>query len=169
MARTGTYTQIATTATPTATNTISFTSIPATYTDLVIVANYGSTAGSQSIETRVNGETNTSTSYSWTWMTGNGTTATSSRGSNDNRIVVGYIGTTTNTIENNSIINFMDYANTTTHKPVLVGFNQVDRGVVRVVGMYKSTSAISSIQLYTQGGNFNVGSTFTLYGIEAYR
>lgn len=169
MARTGTYTQIASNTVGTATPSITFSAIPGTYTDLVIVSNFGSSTTTQTIETRVNGETSASTNYSWTWVFGSGTTATSTRGSNDNRIPVGQIGTSVTTTDNNSIFHFMDYANTTTNKNVLGRFNTPERGVVVVTGMFRSTTAISSISIFTQAGNFNVGSTFTLYGIEAYK
>jgi hypothetical protein len=35
------------------------------------------------------------------------------------------------------------------------------------VSLYRSTSAISTIKVEITSGNFNTGSTFTLYGIAA--
>jgi hypothetical protein len=163
---TNTYTVIDTKTIAVAASSISFTSIPQTYTDLVLVSNFGTSVTTQTIEMRVNGDTSGSTNYSWTWISGNGSVTTSTRGSNDNRIPVGFIGPTT-TINANSIIQIMNYANTTTNKTILGRLNTSDRLLVADVGLYRSTNAISSIQFYTQGGNFNVGSTFSLYGILA--
>ena len=40
-------------------------------------------------------------------------------------------------------------------------------GLNRRVGLYRSTSAITSINFFAQGvANFAIGSTFTLYGIK---
>jgi hypothetical protein len=167
MAAGSNYTPIATTTLGSAAASYTFSSIPSTYTDLVLVANYGSATTTQSIEMRVNGDTSASTNYSWTWIFGNGTSASSSRESSGNRILFGQIGTSATTTDNNSIFHFMNYANTTTNKSIIGRFNTVERGVAAIVNTYRSTTAISSISMFTQAGNFNAGSTFTLYGIAS--
>ena len=166
MSKTATYALIESATASGSQSSITFNTIPNTYTDLIVVANFGSSTTTQTIETRVNGDTSSSTNYSWTWVFGNGSTATSTRGSSEARIPVGQIGSNTGTNQN-SIFHFMDYANTTTNKTIMGRFNTVDRSLAAVAGMYRTTNAISSISIFTQGGNFNAGSTFRLYGIQA--
>jgi hypothetical protein len=55
-----------------------------------------------------------------------------------------------------------------TFKTVLATNSQDYNGsgnVGRTVALWRSTSAISTILLYTNAGNFNAGTTATLYGI----
>ena len=60
----------------------------------------------------------------------------------------------------------MNYANTTTYKTTLVRHNNVSQTVSAVVNLWRSTSAITSITLSNESAtNFDVGATFTLYGI----
>jgi hypothetical protein len=63
----------------------------------------------------------------------------------------------------------MNYANTTTYKTVLARSNVTDFRVAAIVGLWRSTSAINTIQLRSDNSsyNFTTGSTFTLYGISA--
>ena len=63
----------------------------------------------------------------------------------------------------------MNYANTTTYKTVLSrdALNNASDGAVEAfVGLWRSTSAINTIQIKPDSGNFNTG-TFSLYGILA--
>jgi hypothetical protein len=63
------------------------------------------------------------------------------------------------------VIQFMDYAQTDKHKTVLMRTNRAGGGVSMIAGRWASTSAITSIVLAPDGGTFNTGSTFYLYGI----
>ena len=72
-----------------------------------------------------------------------------------------------NTMFATGITHIMNYSNSTTYKTVLTrgGDGSI---LVANVGVYRSTSAITQIQIEPQaGGNFDVGSTFALYGITA--
>ena len=69
--------------------------------------------------------------------------------------------------QNNAIVQFQNYSNTTTYKTVLSRGNNASNLVEAFVGLWRSTSAITAIDIKTQSGNFSIGSTFTLYGIKA--
>ncbi len=159
-----TYTPIATTTLGSATNSVSFSSIAGTYTDLVLIINSSLSTGGGNPRLQLNGVTGTS--YSQTWVSGNGTSASSGRFSNFNHVYFGQGSGTANT-QSNTVIHFMNYSNTTTNKTFLLRYNDTTEGVFQNVGLFRSTSAIDSIQITTQAGNFNSGSTFTLYGIAS--
>jgi hypothetical protein len=163
---TATYDKIQTYTVPSAQTDVTLSSIPATYTDLVLVINAGSSAGADA-NFRLNGDTGSN--YSRTLITGNGSTATSSRNAN---AVVGRFNA--NAYPNGGagdtiiIAQFMNYSNTTTRKTVISRANQASLGTDVVVNLWRNTSAINSILiLSTSAATFVAGSTFTLYGIKA--
>ena len=88
---TNTYVALDKVTVGTATNTISFTSIPQTYTDLVMVFDgtvaSGGTAG---LTFTINGVVSGNL-YSYTRLQGNGTTASSSRATSQNDGAFGYV------------------------------------------------------------------------------
>lgn len=156
-----TYEPLATTTLSTTQNQIDFNSISGTYTDLVIVANAGVTSTAD-IWLRMNSDTGTN--YSRTRLTGDGSTAASTRNSAFDSILInaGTVGSNAN-----FIINIMNYANTTTYKTTVSRFNS-STYVVASVGLWRSTSAITSLTLKAGSADtFTSGSTFTLYGIKA--
>ena len=106
----------------------------------------------------------TGTNYSVTRLYGDGTTATSDRFSNENYLDLGFFQ---GNLNNTSIIQFMNYSNTTTYKTMLNRWNS-PAYVTAVVGLWRSTAAITSIKLYNATTiNLKSGTTFTLYGIAA--
>ena len=165
-----TYEPIATTTLATAATSITLSSIPGTYTDLKLVI-VATTAANDSFWINLNGTTGTSTLYSNTDLYGTGTSVASSRSTNQpyfNPSGSNIIGTT---IPSMYIMDFLNYSNTTTNKTCLInwpGDNNTSGGVVCSVGMYRSTSAITSIKIQNTGSvNFSIGTTVTLYGIKA--
>lgn len=159
-----TYTPIATTTLGSAAASYTFSSIAGTYTDLVLIVSGVNSAGDQGIVTRVgNGSLDTGNNYSSTFLYGNGTSALSARSSGDTYAFVGRMDTTVS----NTIIHYMNYSNTTTFKTFL-GRGNDSALVIQHVGLWRSTFAINTIQLYNvSGANFNTGTTFTLYGIAS--
>jgi hypothetical protein len=62
----------------------------------------------------------------------------------------------------------MSYANTNVFKTALIAGGLGSTEVNRHVGLWRSTSAVTSVGLLLNGsGNFKTGSTFSLYGIKA--
>ena len=162
MAAGRTYEPIATTTLGSATANVTFSSL-GSYTDLVLVF-YGrcTNSGGGNAFLQFNGDT--ATNYSATGMYGDGTTASSFRGSN-NASTGGCIVDSVN--YGTVIYNIMNYRNTSTFKTVIGRGNNTGQYVDTRIGLWRSTSAITSILMYSNAGNWLAGSTFTLYGIAA--
>lgn len=162
MART--YEPIAsTTVSGTATTDVTFSSIPGTYTDLRLVVT-GNTTTNTSGQVLLQLNSDTATNYSITSLLGDGSSATSSRGSNassiNTRFIDGGIGTLT--------VDVMSYANANVFKTALIQTASPGTRVARVVGLWRSTSAITTIKVYWSGAEaFSSGSIVSLFGIKA--
>lgn len=159
-----TYSTIATTTLGTAAQNVTFSSISGSYTDLVIVCNYSRASAGFNIGIRLNGDT---ANYSETYIEGDGSTAYSGRNSNDSNMRIAFIMGGTGTSQSTMIINLQNYSNTTTNKTVLTRYSEASTATGASVGLWRSTAAINSIEIGRSAVNFNVGSTFTLYGITA--
>lgn len=159
-----TYVALATQTLSTAASSVTFSSISSSYTDLVLITSAKNNTGAQyRLQLRFNGDT--ATNYSVTKLTGNGSTAVSSRASNATYAAI-LIGTIGSTNFDNVITSIMNYSNTTTNKTVLSRGNETAAEVNAEVGLWRSTTAITSLTLDLEGGiNFVAGSTFSLYGI----
>jgi hypothetical protein len=163
MAAGATYEAIATTTLSSATNSVNFTSIPATYTDLVLIGDFTCSANGTNAGIYFNSSTG---SVSQTSMYGSSTTAGSYRLTGYSNIFFGAGGDVANNRQN-IIVSIANYSNSTTNKTCLIRYNTVSNAVMEVVGMRNNTAAITAVNLTTQAGNYNSGSTFTLYGITA--
>jgi len=152
-----TYQPIASVTLSSAQSSVTFSGIPQTYTDLVVVINGGLSA-TTSAYVRFNSDSGTN--YSRTALYGDGSSAGSNRGSNDTYFEAFYIGTDNST----SILQVMNYSNTTTNKTAL-SRNNGGGYVSARVGLWRNTSAITSILLAPSSGNFASGATFNLYGV----
>jgi hypothetical protein len=167
MAAGATYEPIATTTiSGTSTGTVSFTSISSSYTDIVAIINGATTSGTYGLWYRFNNDSGSN--YSQTYLFGNGTSAASGRESN---YTTGSAGLNISTTFGIYIVNFMNYANTTTYKTALSRGNSTSDLVDTAVSLWRSTSAINRIDFAVgasfPSGNFASGSTITLYGIKA--
>ena len=159
-----TYEPIATTTLGSAAASVSFTSISSTFTDLVLIANTGSTVSAVTIVLQFNGDTGSN--YSDTSIYGSGSAAGSSRLSNTSNIYMGYLTSGGAVIDQTTIISINNYANTTTYKTAISRKN--DTGYVEAcVGLWRNTAAINRVDVICSGSTFRTGSTFTLYGIKA--
>jgi len=167
-----TYTPISSQTLSAAAASVTFSGIPQTYTDLVVIVEaYNGVADGYFARFRINGDS--ASNYSITSLEGNGTTASTLRLSNQTFMLMGYQNvpqSTTSTIRTTHILHFMNYSNTTTNKTVLMRSNRASSGVNAEVGLYRSTSAITSIEFLgdtSVSQSYGSGSTFTLYGIGA--
>jgi hypothetical protein len=175
---TSTYEMIATTTLGSDSGSVTFSSISGSYTDLVLVANFGVTGSGSTFSFQVgNGSVDTGSNYSCTRVyTGgvNGTTAISDRSSSASNIqITPSFGFNNVNISNNAIFQFQNYSNTTTNKTVILrannggGANGAYPGTGAIVGLWRSTSAINTMTFTGESTSFKTGSMFTLYGIKA--
>ena len=160
-----TYEPIATQTLGSAASSITFSSIPATYTDLrVVFAIIGGAGTAGQFDITYNNDT--SSLYSITRLYGDGSSAGSSR----------YSGTALYPCQNSfsstppvfATIDLFSYAGST-FKTALITYSNDANGsgsAERSVGLYRSTTAISRIDLGGVGGTFAIGTTATLYGIK---
>ena len=159
-----TYEPIATITTTGSASTATFSSIPGTYTDLVIVANPTLSGTGSGINLTFNSDT--SSSYSSTRLYGDGSTATSDRQASGN-----FLNFALGNVNNGQLMlaNIQNYANTTTFKTIVMRQNTASTYVGALVGLYRATPAAITTITLTAGGSLTYvnGSTFTLYGIKA--
>lgn len=159
---TPTYDKIATYTAPSSQSSYTFSTIPSTYTDLVIIVG-GNGSGDASFQLQFNADTGSN--YSVTFIYGTGSSAVSARASSANFIQgMGRISTTSGT----SIINIPNYANTSINKTVIGRGNTASGLVIAAVGLWRNTNAITSVTLTPESGQtIATGAVLTLYGIKA--
>jgi hypothetical protein len=153
-----TYEPIATVTLTGTVSTTTFTSIPSSYTDLRLV--FTGTSSSQALSIQFNSDTGTN--YSRTGVTGDGAAASSFRNTSINRIIIASLNTTPLFVSTD----IFSYTGST-NKTVLTDEARDQNGsgnVVRSAGLWRDTSAITSITLFGFSGN-NITGTATLYGI----
>jgi hypothetical protein len=133
----------------------------------VLVVNNGGTSSAQGYVFQFNGDTGTNYSFNTFWSPSSGSTVGTFGPSNTTGIYQfsGLAGSTT-TIVLAGTINIMNYSNTNTYKTILQR-SQSEQTTQALVGLWRNTSAITSINLFMGSGNIQSGSTFSLYGIKA--
>ena len=160
---TATYKKIATSTLGSSQADVTFSSIPATYTDLVLISNVKlTTSGGEYIAYQLN--SNTSVVYSSTYLYGTGSSALSGRVSDEASGRFGNGGISNFEV---NITNFNNYSNTTTNKTVISRSSLTGSFTLVYCSLWRNTSAINSIRLFPSTANWASGSTFTLYGIKA--
>lgn len=161
-----TYTPIATSTLGSAAASYTFSSIVGTYTDLILITNVKNVTAAAELRFQVNGDT--TSNYSYTYLSGNGTSAFAGRGSSADHIPCNAYADASTSFAQTTTTHFQNYSNTTTYKTTIDRASNANNGVDAVVGLWRSTAAITSIKVYLgSGGNMDTGSTFTLYGIKA--
>ena len=146
-------------------------SIPGTYTDLVLIASCRSAiAGTGNVFfCRLNSDS--ASNYSYTTLAGDGSSAFAEQVTTDNYCRIGIhtsAGSPSDTFATN-VIHFMNYANTTTRKTIISRGDSAGFWTFENVALWRKTpEAITSITVFPAGlNNWVAGSTFTLYGIKA--
>ena len=144
---------------------IDFTSIPATYTDLVLLTSVRVDGGTAATQVTFNGS---SSGFSSKWVRGNGSAASSSTETFSHAGYANYSGTTASTFANASIY-IPNYAGSNA-KSVSVDSVSEDNTstafAVLVAGLWTGTAAINQVTLTPVSGNYVQYSTATLYGIK---
>jgi hypothetical protein len=166
-----TYTLISSNTLTTATNSVTFSAIPSTFTDLVVrfaIRADASSTPDDTVSIRLNGLT--TSIYSDTNITGNGSTVTSTRTNNQNRntALMNGGGTTANTFNNGElyITNYNGSLNKTLSGFYVQENNATSATILSSGHLSRLTSAITSIAFSSATRNFVAGSSFYLYGIK---
>lgn len=163
-----TYEPIATTTLGSATNSITFSSIPQTYTDLRMVVVGSVPSGTGYWTFRFNGDAGTN--YSQVTLGGNGSSVYSSREANYGGGYLFFQGSIPSSLTAVTLDVF-NYTSTTKNKTSLAtytgdlsGSGNVERGTI----LWRNTSAVTSWTVRTEtASNFAIGTTATIYGIKA--
>jgi hypothetical protein len=163
-----TYEAIATnTVSGSTTSSVTFSSIPATWTDLLLVGDLKGKNQTLLPSIRLNGDTGTN--YSTTKLHGNGASAASnSSGANAPYMLEPSVAVVISTAAPALFYAcIMSYANTSVNKTGLAMHSAPETGVERSVGMWRSTNAVTSLTIHMISGTLAANSTFSLYGIKA--
>ena len=158
-----TYEPIATTTLGSAAASITFSSIASSWTDLRLVVTGGTSVSGTYAWIRYNSDS--SSNYSTTRLDGDGSGPASATTTSATFI---RNSTALDSNPNLIITDIFSYAGST-FKTCLIETSADQNGsgrVTRTVGLWRSTSAITSILFSANSGNLNAGTTATLYGIK---
>ena len=152
--------------------TVTFSSIPATYTHLQLrgIARSTQASAGNSVIMYINNVTTISGNYSLHLITGTGSAAQAYGASND--VIQNSIsaGNDTTGVFGAFCFDILDYTNTNKTKTVraLGGYDNNGNGLIRFSSgmLHSSTAAITTIRLDPSGGIFAEYSQFALYGIK---
>lgn len=158
-----TYEPIATQTLGSTASQVTFSSIPSTYTDFVLVS---APIGTGDAQMYIRFNNDSTSSYGYTLMASNGSSVVPYRTGPVLNIGTDYFFSIT-TGGGITLINVMNYANTATYKTALIRTNNATKSAIANVGTWQNTAAINRIDLFATSASFATGSVFTIYGIKA--
>lgn len=147
--------------------TITFSSIPSTYTHLQLrfIA-----AGTSTPALYIKINSDSGANYVRHRLQGNGSTAQASANTGDTQMVIfGSPGLPTASTFGATVIDFLDYSNTNKYKTnrILAGVDTNGAGNIEFASnLWMNTAAISSLTITASSGNLAQYSSFALYGIK---
>jgi hypothetical protein len=150
--------------------TVTFTSIPATYTHLQVraLSKDSRTNANSAFDIRFNGDT--ASNYSTHDLSADGSTVFVGGTANLSAIGIGNSSGGTNAnIFGAQVVDILDYANTNKYKTVrtLSGHDQNGSGFIMLIsGNWRNTAAVTSITIIPLVANIEEYSQFALYGIK---
>ena len=163
------FTVLGNTTLATASASVTFSSIPGGYKDLVLVADYkGTTSSILNLYWQANSDTTTG-NYSVVHMSGDGSATSSSA---FNGLQLSPIASPNDTGSALVVCTWLDYSATDKHKSWLLRANTPIStagapGVSAIAGRWASTAALTLITLTNQfSRDFAAGSTFRLLGVN---
>ena len=164
---TSSFESIATATGTGSSGTITFSSIPSTYTHLQVRFNAIGTTSAR-IYMRFNGDT--ASNYNTHCLIGDGSSAFATNYAQAQMTIAqdGY-GIST-TYPNVGVVDVLDYLSTSKNKTIRVLTGMDKNATLGEVGLYsglwRSTTAVNSITVRLDAGNFTTSSTVALYGIK---
>jgi hypothetical protein len=165
------YESIATATGTGSSGTITFSSIPSTFTHLQVRVNaiataYSGTGG----YVRFNSDTGSNYAYHYLVASGGAVTSGGAATQTEMQVLINNAVGLHNTSANAAIIDVLDYASTSKYK-TLRNFEGVEingSGDIAVTsGLWQSTSAINAVTVYLGSGSYATTTTIALYGIKA--
>ena len=171
-----TYINIASQTLGSSAASVTFSSIPSTYTDLILLGSIRDTEGSavsRNLQIRANNDA--TAIYSFTRIYGTGSTAVSDYNTSRTQFVVETYGSNGSTSTANTFASFQLYIpnyTSSVNKPAyfisVVENNSATGYINSTAQLYRNTSAISQLQIRSHSGNSTIatGSSFFLYGIK---
>ena len=166
-----TYTLISSNVLSSSAASVTFSAIPATYTDLVVRLSARTDAATVTPGAimRLNGDT--ATNYSFIALEGSGTAASSALVGTLNYINIGRVdgaSATADTFGSGEV--YIPSYTASQNKPVsAVGMGETNATAATMAanaGLWRNTAVITSVSIITGSGNFLSGSSFYLYGIK---
>ena len=149
---TATYDLIASSVLGSSAASVTFSSIPSTYRDLIVVVNVDSDAHGHKL---AHGGATANDAAIWAW--GDGSTTGSSSATNVNM---------TSYYQARQVIwQIMDYSATDKHKPIIWRASGPADAVVMAAGRWAFTTAVTSITIESADTNYPAGTSFYVYGI----
>ena len=170
----GSYDSLATVTVGTAVSTITFAGIPSGYKHLQIrgiARNTSAGTASDYILLKLNSDTGSN--YAFHWLYGTGSAAGATASINRANLPIGTCWETSALANSFSAVvcDILDYANTNKFKTTRsLGGGDTNGGSYQEVnmmsGLWRSTAAISQIDISSSDGNLAQYSSFALYGIK---
>jgi len=166
-----TYTLISSNVLSSSAASVTFSSIPATYTDLVLRLSTRTDSASPTGTLKINFNNDSTTLYSFTRIRADGATASSGSSTGDAYSYGGLIDGDTATADTfaSSEIYVPSYT-ISQNRPISVFTAQENNSATAylhvMANLYRSTTIISRIDLAPVAGNFKSGSSFYLYGVK---
>jgi hypothetical protein len=160
---TPTYTALATTTLSGTDSAITFASIPSSFRDLVLVVE-AKISGSAGLRLRLNNDSGSN--YNQVVMRNNGGSPLSTSYSGETAFYPSDVGLSVD-VPFNYICHIMDYSATDKHKSLLIRTNTNAATVEAHALRWASTTAVNEVNVFLSSQNYQAGSTFSLYGIEA--
>ena len=165
-----TYELIASTTLGAAAASVDFDSIPATYTDLLLVGSARHTVVYLDCYLRINNDSGSN--YSYRRLTGNGASAASANASSQTWLslfpLINASGYTANTFSSFEVY-IPNYAGSTNKSVSATGATETNATtsyIGAIAGLWSQTSAITRLTFFPDSGaNLVTGSSFFLYGI----
>ena len=156
---TPTYIALATTTLGASASSVTFSSIPAGYRDLVLVIG-GALSVGDVVYYALNGD-ETAANYSYVRMYGDGSSTASSAATGVRSIINMY------TNRGSHVIQIMDAGASDKHKTVISRSSTADVLVMAFASRWANTNAVTSIKIQPASGLLVSTTTLSLYGIEA--
>jgi hypothetical protein len=159
-----TYKALATITLGSTDSNITFSSIPSTYRDLIIIAQ-GTVSGSAGLRMRFNNDS--ANNYTYHGFSGGTQTSAERNISGINTFPMSWMTLASGQIFYYSV-NIMDYSATDKHKTVLLRTSENNSALTSAWSMrWASTNVVNEVNLFLASNSFNAGTTFSLYGVNS--